>query len=155
MDSAVRLFFHEVADLTRSEREKLFAERQIGPELRAEIESLLSFDSTSDHSMTEVIVNAAKEALEFDHLGGATHWGPYRPVRILGAGGMGTVYLAERLDGEIQQRVAIKLLAGGSRAMWRDRFLRERQLLASLNHPSIVRVIDAGHTDDGQAARAG
>jgi len=39
MDSAVRLLYHEVADLTRSEREKLFVERQIAPELRAEIES--------------------------------------------------------------------------------------------------------------------
>jgi serine/threonine protein kinase len=63
---------------------------------------------------------------------------------------MGTVYLAERTDGEIQQQVAIKLLAGGHRPAWRDRFIRERQLLASLNHHSIVHVIDAGHTDDGR-----
>jgi len=62
---------------------------------------------------------------------------------------MGAVYLAERNDGEIQQRVAVKLLRTDvHRPAWRDRFLRERQLLASLNHPSIVHVIDAGHTDD-------
>jgi serine/threonine-protein kinase len=93
----VRLFFQEVADLSCSERERLFAERQIDPERRAEIESLLSFDSTSDHSITGA-VNAAKAALKFDHHTGAIHWGSYRPVRILGAGGMGTVYLAERTD---------------------------------------------------------
>jgi Protein kinase domain len=64
---------------------------------------------------------------------------------------MGAVYLAERSDGEIQRKVAVKLLrADAHRAAWRDRFLRERQLLASLNHPSIVRMIDAGHTDGGQ-----
>ena len=72
MNSAVRLFFHEVADLPCSERERLFAERQIDPELRTELESLLSFDSTSDHSITGAI-NAAKAALEFDHRAGAIH----------------------------------------------------------------------------------
>jgi len=75
--------------------------------------------------------------------------GSYRIVTLLGRGGMGSVYLAERSDGEIEQKVAIKLLrAGGLRPEWRDRFLRERQLLASLHHPSIVHVVDAGHTDD-------
>jgi len=75
--------------------------------------------------------------------------GSYRIVSLIGRGGMGCVYLAERSDGEIEQRVAIKLLrADGHRAAWRERFLRERQLLASLQHSSIVRVIDAGHTDD-------
>jgi serine/threonine-protein kinase len=64
---------------------------------------------------------------------------------------MGAVYMGERADGEIQQKVAIKLLtAEGHRVGWRDRFLKERQLLASLNHPSIVHVIDAGHTGDGR-----
>jgi serine/threonine-protein kinase len=59
--------------------------------------------------------------------------------------------LGERSDGEIQQKVAVKLLnAEAGRPDWRDRFLKERQLLASLNHPSVVRVMDAGHTDDGQ-----
>lgn len=69
----------------------------------------------------------------------------------LGSGGMGTVYLAERSDGEIQQSVAVKLLrADNHRPAFRKRFLRERQFLASLNHPSIAHVIDAGHTDDGR-----
>ena len=64
---------------------------------------------------------------------------------------MGSVYLAERTDGAIQQQVAVKLLAANrNRPEWRGRFLRERQLLASLHHSSIVHVIDAGHTEDGQ-----
>jgi serine/threonine protein kinase len=151
MDSAVRLLFHEVADLTRSEREKLFAERQIAAELRAEIESLLGFDSTSDHNLTERVANATEELLESDHNAESVHWGPYRRVRILGVGGMGTVYLAERTDGEIQQQVAVKVLrADVDRPAWHDRFLKERQLLASLNHPSIAHLIDAGRTSDGR-----
>src|SRR5262245_34944660 len=151
MNSAVRLLFHEVADLTRSEREKLFAERQIAPELRAEIESLLSFDSTSDHGLTERVANATEELLKSDDNAESVHWGPYRQVRILGVGGMGTVYLAERTDGEIQQQVAVKVLrADVDRPAWRDRFLKERQLLASLNHPSITHLVDAGRTSDGR-----
>ena len=77
--------------------------------------------------------------------------GPYRLVRLLGTGGMGLVYLAERCDGEIQQKVAIKLLrADADRPAWRERFLKERQFLANLNHPSIARLLDAGRTEDGR-----
>jgi len=62
---------------------------------------------------------------------------------------MGAVYLAERTDGEIQQKVAVKVLrAGSDRPAWRDRFLKERQLLANLNHPSIAHILDAGHSGD-------
>jgi tetratricopeptide (TPR) repeat protein len=64
---------------------------------------------------------------------------------------MGTVWLAERSDGEFHQKVAIKFLAAGLRRPgWRERFLRERQLLASLNHPAIVHATDAGRTEHGQ-----
>ena len=64
---------------------------------------------------------------------------------------MGSVYLAERADGEIEQRVAIKILRKDThRPEWRERFLRERRLLASLHHPCVVQVMDAGHTPDGQ-----
>jgi serine/threonine protein kinase len=79
------------------------------------------------------------------------HWGSYRPVGVLGTGGMATVYLAERTDGEIFHKAAIKVLRTDvQRPEWRNRFLKERQLLAYLNHPSIVHLIDAGHTSDGQ-----
>jgi tetratricopeptide (TPR) repeat protein/tRNA A-37 threonylcarbamoyl transferase component Bud32 len=64
---------------------------------------------------------------------------------------MGSVYLAERADGEVRQRVAIKFLrCAGDEPVLRDRFLRERQILATLNHPGIARLLDAGHTSEGQ-----
>jgi serine/threonine protein kinase len=64
---------------------------------------------------------------------------------------MGAVWLAERSDGEFHQKVAIKFLAAGaSRPGWRQRFVRERQLLALLNHPAIVHLIDAGRTAEGR-----
>jgi len=61
------------------------------------------------------------------------------------------VYLAERADGELTQRVAVKLLGFGALDPdRRERFLQERQILASLSHPNIARLFDAGHLDDGQ-----
>jgi serine/threonine-protein kinase len=151
MDHPVRLLFHELADLPQAERQRLMDERQIAPELRAELESLLSFDSTGVRPLSACVSDAAEEVMN-SVVGREVHnCGPYRLVRLLERGGMGAVYLGERMDGEIQQTVAVKLLrADGSRPGWRDRFLKERQLLASLNHASIVHVIDAGHTIDGR-----
>jgi serine/threonine protein kinase len=79
------------------------------------------------------------------------HCGPFRLVRAIGRGGSGSVYLAERAAGDVEQRVAIKLLrSGGDEPVFRDRFLRERHILAALDHPGIARLIDAGHTADGR-----
>ncbi|MFL6337315.1 MAG: protein kinase domain-containing protein [Pyrinomonadaceae bacterium] len=76
--------------------------------------------------------------------------GSYRIVRELGRGGMGAVYLAVRADDEFQKRVAIKLV---KRGMDTDfilrRFRQERQILASLEHQNIARLLDGGTTDDG------
>src|SRR5690606_21802590 len=76
--------------------------------------------------------------------------GPWQLLQELGAGGMGTVFLAERADGAWQGQVAVKFLAGipsreGARAMQ-----RERQILAGLRHPNIARLIDGGLTEAGQ-----
>ncbi|MFN7920584.1 MAG: protein kinase [Bryobacteraceae bacterium] len=76
--------------------------------------------------------------------------GNYRLVRLLGHGGMGSVHLAERGDAQYQQKVAVKLI---SRALVRPeliaRFRRERQILATLNHPNVARLIDGGTTEEG------
>jgi non-specific serine/threonine protein kinase/serine/threonine-protein kinase len=73
--------------------------------------------------------------------------GAYRLLRLLGAGGTGAVYLAERNDGAFAKHVAVKLLSSAFQQS-RDRFLRERQILASLEHPNIARLLDAGATPD-------
>lgn len=151
MDVLVRRLFQELADVTPAERRRILAERQIAPDLRAEIEALLSFDSSQGRTLEDRVSRAAEEALRSSGTNEFSYCGPYRLIRLLGSGGMGTVYLAERSDGEIQQKVAIKLLrADADRPAWHERFLRERQLLANLNHPSIARVMDAGHTSDGR-----
>ena len=80
----------------------------------------------------------------------ATTVGPYRVLGLIGRGGMGEVLLAERGDGQFEQKVAIKLLKRGmdsERVL--KRFLQERRILARLNHPNIARLVDGGMTDDG------
>jgi len=77
--------------------------------------------------------------------------GPYRLVRELGSGGMGAVWLAERTDGILQRPVALKLPHLSLRhASLADRMAREREILATLEHPNIARLYDAGVTAEGQ-----
>ncbi len=77
--------------------------------------------------------------------------GPYRLLRRLGEGGMGEVWLAERRDGQLKRSVALKLpMLGLRRSVLVQRFARERDILASLEHPNIARLYDAGLDDDGQ-----
>ena len=76
--------------------------------------------------------------------------GPYRLVSELGAGGMATVWLAERRDGTLQRQVALKLPRHGWAQGLARRMARERDILASLEHPLIARLYDAGVTDNGR-----
>ncbi len=77
--------------------------------------------------------------------------GPYKLIKKLGQGGMGIVYLAERVDGQFEQQVALKLIKRGMDSeMIVRRFLAERQILARLDHPNIARLLDGGMTENGQ-----
>ena len=150
MRSRVEGLFHEVADLSAEGRARYFAEHDIDTKTRREVETLLAFDSSGSTSLESGIGHLAQFAL--------AHFeprdllcGPYRLGEILGRGGMGTVHAAERVDGEVSQRVAVKLLRpGGDAPHLRQRFLAERQILATLSHPNIARLLDAGHREDGQ-----
>src|SRR5215472_5665267 len=78
-------------------------------------------------------------------------FGHYRVLSLLGHGGMGSVWLAERADGLFTRQVALKLVQPGlmGRVMT-ERLAREREILASLDHPNIARLLDAGFAEDGQ-----
>jgi len=93
---------------------------------------------------------AAADPLDDAAEDGPERIGPYRILREAGRGGMATVYLAEREDPELRVRVAVKVIrdAIASRALVR-RFIRERQILASLDHPGMARLLDGGITDEG------
>jgi serine/threonine-protein kinase len=76
--------------------------------------------------------------------------GRYRLLRLLGRGGMAEVYLADRADGEFVRQVAVKrILPGLASDVIHARFLRERQILAGLDHPGIARLLDGGRSEDG------
>ena len=76
------------------------------------------------------------------------HW---RVLRLLGRGGMGSVYLAERADGQYRMHVALKLISPDSvTGQGVERFRTERQVLANLQHPNIARLLDGGRAPDGR-----
>ena len=77
--------------------------------------------------------------------------GPYRLLRALGHGGMGSVWLAERIDGVLKRQVALKLPhVAWPQAQLAQRLEREREILAALEHPHIARLYDAGQGSNGR-----
>jgi serine/threonine protein kinase len=147
MNDAVKTLFQQLADVSPGERELFYEKQSVSAEMREEVESLLSFDDETADSMGAVVGSVAEQLSNSnspDLRNGMC--GPYRLGRLLGKGGMGDVYLAERADGEVEHKAAIKFLRGGSLLpSLRSRFLRERQILAGLNHPGIARLLDVGH----------
>jgi eukaryotic-like serine/threonine-protein kinase len=148
----------EAALQTRSEERPALLERLCGhdPELRREVESLLAahaeaegFLATSAESFAAPIVVAAAAREPADRAGQII--GRYRLLEAIGRGGMGMVWLAERADGQFEQKVALKLIKRGMDSEEiLARFLRERQILARLEHPNIARLLDGGVSDDGR-----
>lgn len=113
-----------------------------------EVEELLAFDSGASAFLERDISAAASRALPLVDASGR-RCGAYQLLHVIGRGGMGAVYLAERAEGEVRQQVAVKFLPLGAADLQRERFVQERQILASLIHPNIARMLDAGHLEDG------
>ena len=119
--------------------------------LRADVERLLSASARAGGFIEEpAIVSPGVVLPNEDASEAGRRVGAYRLVRPLGRGGMGVVYLAERDDGAFVRRVAIKLIKRGMDTdQVQVRFRAERQILASLDHPNIARLLNGGTTDDG------
>ena len=153
MNLQVEEIFHEIADLSAEERAYYFERHGVEGATREEVEALLTFDLGSSASLARAVGHAAQNAIDrFEQAEPkGLRCGPYCLGDRLGRGGMGTVYLAERVDGEVKHRVAVKLLRpGADDPLLRERFLAERQILATLSHRNIARLFDAGHREDGQ-----
>ena len=147
MKAKVEELFQQVANLTQEARLRYFAENDIDERTRTEVEALFAADSQTTKFLAEDIDAQYSEPDELKD----SYCGPYRLEKLLGRGGMGSVYAAERADGEVKQRVAVKLLRpGAGHPQFRQWFLSERQILATLSHPNIARLLDAGHREDGQ-----
>jgi serine/threonine protein kinase len=124
-------------------------------ELRREVVALLEADAAGgaldQHVPKLRIAVAADWARDSEAPAAGADIGCWRVRRELGRGGMGVVMLAERIDGQFEQRVALKLIKRGmdSDAVL-SRFLQERQILARLSHPNIARLLDGGLSTDGR-----
>src|SRR5207249_2293210 len=121
-------------------------------ELRREVESLLQSHARAGTFIDKRSLFLSDEEGEATGAAAAAGEliGPYRVLREIGRGGMGTVYLAERADQQYEKQVAIKLIKPGmdTDAVLRH-FRNERQILASFDHPNIARLFDGGTTEDG------
>ena len=143
--------FHEALALEPDVRERYVARESDGDaSLAGELRELLQSHEAAEGDAHPI----ERLELSVDHLASnavtTCRFGPYRVVAEIGRGGMGAVWLAERDDGQFQQRVAIKLIKRGmDTAQILERFRVERQILASLEHPNIARLIDGGTTADG------
>ncbi len=145
----IDVLLSECLDLPESERSSFLMNACADDDTsRFIVEDLLAREDRADEFMEEPIFSLGHKEESEPRIG--TQVGPYRLVRELGRGGMGAVYLAERVDGEFEQEVAVKLL---KRGMDTDeivrRFRSERQILARLAHPNIARLLDGGTTEDG------
>lgn len=148
----VKAIFLEVLEQSETERAGFLLKACGGDlEIKKEVEDLLAahFESES------FIENPAFEVASIfksngQHQRTEKRFGHYKIIKEIGIGGMGAVFLAERDDGQFRQEVAVKIIRqtlADSEII--NRFKRERQILASLNHPNIAKLLDGGVTADG------
>jgi hypothetical protein len=149
----VKSLLAEALERPADERAAFIAQAAAGDAaLQAELSALVAAAEPAQSLLDAPPGALALDALQarFDQSWIGRRLGPYRLVSVLGAGGMGQVYLAERADGQYEQQVAIKLLRSGlAQPELVARFGAERQILASLGHPHLAKVLDAGISDEG------
>lgn len=151
-ERAALKLFRALMDLPEVEREDYLRDNAKDPALLSRVQRLLAAAATRSGLLDE---DVGEQIAGLQALGGTQEAPPvtigkYRVVSLLGRGGMATVYRAERADGEFEQTVALKVIQPTlHEAAWRERFLQERQILASLRHPNIAQLLDGGVSDDG------
>ncbi|MEZ5064007.1 MAG: serine/threonine-protein kinase, partial [bacterium] len=143
--------FHRALDMPAgTAAEFVRAEAPEDVALAEEVIGMLAEDRAGGGFLDRALPDVAREVLESDVADAVPQrrFGPYRPLRRLGEGGMGVVFLAERDD--LGNRVALKILRDGWVASARrERFEFEARALARFDHPAIARLLDAGTTEDG------
>ena len=149
----------QALELPRDERARWIDDLpDVHPSLRQRLREGLSEDGSADGSgflCTPPKIDTTRDRTSSDEEDAGPvpdTIGPYRVIRRIARGGMGTVWLAHRTDMMVSRPVALKLPNG---AWWHtalpDRFVAEREILAALNHPNIARLYDAGITSSGQS----
>ncbi|MEM7586423.1 MAG: serine/threonine-protein kinase [Acidobacteriota bacterium] len=145
----VEELFHAALDQRPDDR-RAFVIEACGEDeaLRGRVLDLLAADEATGNPLDETVAELGARLMTAGAAG--QRIGPHRLLREIGRGGMGTIYLAERDDGQYREEVAIKLIRRGMDSDgFVRRFRQERQILASLHHPNIARVLDGGLTELG------
>jgi serine/threonine-protein kinase len=149
----VEAIFARAVDLPRDARANFLAAECGGDAaLAAEIASLVEADERAQAFLeTPALAGTRPEGHAVEDPLIDSQIGPYRVLRRIGAGGMSTVYLAERVEHDFRIEVALKVIKRGldTEELLR-RFVTERRLLAGLSHPNIARLIDGGATPDAR-----
>lgn len=146
--------FQQALELDASKRQNFVDQQTVDdPALRERLTAMLANDSRQRTSPLSRALGMATARMVQDErrsmLGCIL--GSYRLTSVLGQGGTGTVYLAERADRQYSAQVAFKIVDSSALQVGLGaRFRAERQILANLNHPNIARLMDAGETDTGQ-----
>ncbi len=144
----VRALFDAVADLEPEAREQCLRASGEDPDVVARVRSMLAVaGATAEFNAP---ITAMLGTLASAELAAGTRLGAWTLQGKIGEGGMGTVYAARRSDGHFDQDAAVKLLRGVPSAAALEYLARERQILASLTHPNIARLLDGGTTPQGQ-----
>lgn len=141
--------FDELLELSEAQRAAALQRwrQERGEEFHDLLQRLLQADGDGADPLNAV-VGAALQDWSAEKL--PPQIGAYQLLREIGSGGMGTVFLAERSDGAYVQQVAVKLLRGFPTEDGMRRLRQERQILATLDHPCIARLLDGGETAAGQ-----
>ncbi len=150
----IKNLLDEVLQIKPSERQKFIQSSGCPKEVCIEVESLIAFEAQADQLMNLTAIEFSKDFFAGENDSGnpliGHQIGVHRIVSELGIGGMGAVYLAERNDGKIEQKAAIKMLKREFNVeKLRHSFKRESAILAKLDHPNVAHLFDAGTTDDG------
>jgi len=148
----VKEVFTAALELPASQRMQFLADACGSDDvISSEVESLLAAHEEPNQLLEKNTIDLAAQLQTGKQTYDGKRFGAYRILREIGRGGMGTVFLAERADGEFQQEVALKIIRQGFvDNELESHFRRERQILASLSHPNIAKLIDGGVSDSGE-----
>jgi serine/threonine protein kinase len=150
MNAEIQRLFEAALDVPESDWTAFVESQTSDPTLRSEVLSLLLHEKLAEPFFEAAVRFEASSLVSSVDLQAGRAVGSYRIVSMLGRGGMGAVYLAERADGNFEQRVALKVIQSANPAGFLlDRFQQERRILAQLSHPNIASLFDGGQTADG------
>jgi eukaryotic-like serine/threonine-protein kinase len=145
----VKALFDQLVDLNPAQQQAALASSDEDPAVLSQLRALLAQNARDTEQLASPVLQALHQVSTESARSGDV-LGAWTLLEEIGQGGMGRVFLARRSDGHFEQMAAIKLLSGQPSTQALRFLARERQILASLAHPHIARLLDGGSTPQGQ-----